>query len=83
MCRSIDELIEFLSRDNPVPPGSVLLTGTGIVPPDGVTLTHGQTVEITIPSIGMLRNPVAGRQSPPTAAVAADHSQPQEESAHA
>jgi 2-dehydro-3-deoxy-D-arabinonate dehydratase len=83
MCRSIDELIEFLSRDNPVPPGSVLLTGTGIVPPDGVTLTHGQTVEINIPSIGMLRNPVAGRQSPPTAAVAADHSQPQEESAHA
>jgi 2-dehydro-3-deoxy-D-arabinonate dehydratase len=59
MRRSIDELIEFLRRDNPVPPGSVLLTGTGIVPPDGVTLTEGQSVEITIPGVGTLRNPVA------------------------
>ena len=25
----------------------MLLTGTGIVPPDGVTLMHGQSVEIT------------------------------------
>jgi 2-dehydro-3-deoxy-D-arabinonate dehydratase len=58
MRRSIDELIEFLRRDNPVPPGSVLLTGTGIVPPDGVTLTEGQSVEITIPGVGTLRNPV-------------------------
>ncbi|MBV8220002.1 MAG: aldehyde dehydrogenase family protein, partial [Solirubrobacterales bacterium] len=46
MRRSIDELIEFLCRDDPLPAGTVLLTGTGIVPPDGVTLTRGQTVEI-------------------------------------
>jgi 2-dehydro-3-deoxy-D-arabinonate dehydratase len=59
MCRSIDELIEYLRRDNPVPPGSVLLTGTGLVPPDDVTLTPGYTVEIRIPEIGLLRNPVA------------------------
>ena len=59
MCRSVDELIEFLCRDNPVPPGTVLLTGTGIVPPDGVTLTRGQTVEIKISGIGTLLNPVA------------------------
>ena len=63
MRRSIDELIEFLCRDNPVPPGSVLLTGTGIVPPDGVTLTQGQSVEITIPAVGTLRNPVAAHES--------------------
>ena len=63
MRRSIDELIEFLCRDNPVPPGSVLLTGTGIVPPDGVTLTQGQSVEITIPGVGTLRNPVAAHES--------------------
>jgi 2-dehydro-3-deoxy-D-arabinonate dehydratase len=37
----------------------VLLTGTGIVPPDGVTLTPGQSVEISVPGIGTLRNPVA------------------------
>jgi 2-dehydro-3-deoxy-D-arabinonate dehydratase len=59
MCRSIDELIEYLRRDNPVPAGSVLLTGTGLVPPDDVTLTPGYTVEIRIPEIGLLRNPVA------------------------
>jgi 2-dehydro-3-deoxy-D-arabinonate dehydratase len=63
MRRSIDELIEFLRRDNPVPAGSVLLTGTGIVPPDGVTLTQGQAVEITIPGVGTLRNPVAAHGS--------------------
>jgi 2-dehydro-3-deoxy-D-arabinonate dehydratase len=63
MRRSIDQLIEFLCRDNPVPQGTVLLTGTGIVPPDGVTLTRGQTVEITISGIGMLRNPVAAHTS--------------------
>lgn len=59
MCRSIDELIGYLRRDNPVPAGSVLLTGTGLVPPDEVTLTAGYTVEIRIPEIGLLRNPVA------------------------
>jgi 2-dehydro-3-deoxy-D-arabinonate dehydratase len=59
MRRSLTELIEFLRRDNPVPAGSVLLTGTGIVPPDDLTLEPGQTVEIRIPGIGTLRNPVA------------------------
>jgi 2-dehydro-3-deoxy-D-arabinonate dehydratase len=59
MRRSIDELISYLRRDNPVPAGSVLLTGTGLVPPDEVSLTPGYTVEIRIPEIGLLRNPVA------------------------
>jgi 2-dehydro-3-deoxy-D-arabinonate dehydratase len=63
MCRSIDELIAYLRRDNPVPAGSVLLTGTGLVPPDDVTLTSGYTVEIRIPRIGLLRNPVSAADS--------------------
>ncbi len=58
MRRSIDELIDFLFRDNPVPAGSVLLTGTGLVPPDDFGLAPGQSVEIRIPGIGVLRNPV-------------------------
>jgi len=61
MRRSLDELIDFLCRENPVPPGTVLLTGTGIVPPDEVTLLPGHTVEIHISGIGALRNPVAVR----------------------
>src|SRR5207237_2514362 len=32
MKRGFRELVEWLVRDNPVPPGSVLLTGTGLVP---------------------------------------------------
>jgi 2-dehydro-3-deoxy-D-arabinonate dehydratase len=59
MRRSFDELVEFLLRDNPVPDGSVLLTGTGLVPPDDFTLEPGQTVEIRVSGIGTLVNPVA------------------------
>jgi 2-dehydro-3-deoxy-D-arabinonate dehydratase len=58
MKRSFEELVRWLLRDNPVPPGSVLLTGTGLVPPDEFTLEPGQVVEITVPGIGTLRNPV-------------------------
>ena len=58
MRRSFPELVEWLLRDNPVPPGSVLLTGTGLVPPDDFTLEPGHTVEITVPEIGTLSNPV-------------------------
>ena len=58
MRRSFAELVEWLLRDNPVPPGSVLLTGTGLVPPDDFTLEPGHFVEIHVPEIGTLVNPV-------------------------
>ena len=58
MRRSFAELADWLVRENPVPPGSVLLTGTGLVPPDDVALTPGHQVEIRIPGIGKLVNPV-------------------------
>jgi 2-dehydro-3-deoxy-D-arabinonate dehydratase len=58
MRRSFSELVEWLLRDNPVPPGSVLLTGTGLVPPDDFTLLPGHFVEIHVPEIGTLVNPV-------------------------
>jgi 2-dehydro-3-deoxy-D-arabinonate dehydratase len=58
MRRSFDELVSWLVRDNPVPPGSVLLTGTGLVPPSDFTLEPGHAVEIRVPGIGLLRNPV-------------------------
>jgi 2-dehydro-3-deoxy-D-arabinonate dehydratase len=58
MRRSFEELAAWLVRDNPLPAGSVLLTGTGLVPPDDVALTPGQQVEIRIPGIGKLVNPV-------------------------
>jgi 2-dehydro-3-deoxy-D-arabinonate dehydratase len=73
MCRSVAELTDYLRRDNPVPAGSVLLTGTGIVPPDEVTLTAGTVVEIRIAEIGLLRNPVGAERKPgPGREVAVD-----------
>jgi len=59
MKRSPRELAEWVVRDNPIPPGSVLLTGTGLVPPDEYTLEPGHTVEIEIEGIGVLTNTVA------------------------
>jgi 2-dehydro-3-deoxy-D-arabinonate dehydratase len=58
MRRSFPELVDWLLRDNPVPAGSVLLTGTGLVPPDDFTLAPGHVVEIHVPGIGTLTNPV-------------------------
>ena len=58
MKRTFTGLVGWLIRDNPVPPGSVLLTGTGLVPPDDFTLLPGHMVEIHVPEIGTLANPV-------------------------
>jgi len=58
MRRTYANLVEWLLLDNPVPPGSVLLTGTGLVPPDDFTLLPGHFVEIHVPEIGTLVNPV-------------------------
>ena len=58
MKRTFPDLVSWLVRDNPVPPGSVLLTGTGLVPPDDFTLLPGHVVSIHVPEIGTLTNPV-------------------------
>jgi 2-dehydro-3-deoxy-D-arabinonate dehydratase len=63
MKRTFEDLVAFLLRENPVPPGSVLLTGTGLVPPDELTLEPGQFVEIEVPGIGILANPVVSAAS--------------------
>jgi 2-dehydro-3-deoxy-D-arabinonate dehydratase len=58
MARRFDELIDWLGRDNVFHAGVVLLTGTGIVPPDDFSLRPGDLVRITIDGIGVLANPV-------------------------
>jgi 2-dehydro-3-deoxy-D-arabinonate dehydratase len=60
MRRSPRELVSWVVRDNPVPGGSVLLTGTGLVPEDDYTLLPGHRVEVTIDGIGTLVNIVGG-----------------------
>ena len=59
MKRSPDELVEYLFRCNSFPQGCLLLTGTGVVPPNDFTLAHGDTIRITIEPIGTLENTVA------------------------
>lgn len=56
--RKYSELISYFLRDNVVFDGTVLLTGTCIVPPNEFTLNDGDRIEIEIPSIGILNNPV-------------------------
>ena len=58
MRRPIRELVEYLGRELRFPHGCVLLTGTGIVPPDDVTLKPGDLVRIEIDGLGALVNPV-------------------------
>jgi len=59
MKRRPEELVEYLYRENSFPHGCFLLTGTGIVPPDGFTLASGDEIAISIDGIGTLRNTVA------------------------
>ena len=54
--RGFEELAEFLFRDNTHPCGCLLMTGTGIVPPDEFCLQTGDVVEIEIEGIGKLIN---------------------------
>ena len=58
MVRNCEELAGFLTRHNPVPDGTVVLTGTGIVPHQEFSLQAGDLVRIEIERIGVLENPV-------------------------
>lgn len=57
--RGFDELVGWLRRSQEFPRGAVLLTGTGVVPPNEFTLAAGDAVHIHISGIGGLSNPVA------------------------
>ncbi|MFN0196129.1 MAG: fumarylacetoacetate hydrolase family protein [Planctomycetaceae bacterium] len=58
MVREFDELLGWLGRENEFPHGAMLLTGTGVVPPDDFSLENGDLVSIEITGIGTLVNPV-------------------------
>lgn len=55
--RKLETLVEYLLRANPVPPASVLLTGTGIIVTEEAALAPGDVVSIHVPEIGNLSNP--------------------------
>lgn len=57
---SIPALVEFITGVMTLEPGDVILTGT----PEGVgPLAPGDVVEVEIPGVALLRNPVAGEES--------------------
>jgi 2-dehydro-3-deoxy-D-arabinonate dehydratase len=58
MARTPEDLVSWLGKENRFPNGVILLTGTGIVPPDNFTLAAGDRVSIDISGIGRLANVV-------------------------
>lgn len=58
MKRSPQELVSFVYRECSFPHGCLIMTGTGIVPPNEFTLESGDEITITIDGIGELINTV-------------------------
>ncbi len=56
--RGFEELAGWLTRSQEFPHGAVLLTGTGVVPPNEFTLAVGDRVTIEISGVGVLTNTV-------------------------
>jgi 2-dehydro-3-deoxy-D-arabinonate dehydratase len=54
MARRLEDLVSWLAREQRFPHGVILLTGTGIVPPDEFTLEPGDQISIQIDGIGTL-----------------------------
>ncbi len=67
--RKLEELVTYLTRDNVIFDGTVLLTGTCIVPPNEFTLQDGDRIEIEISDIGVLNNPVKAQVNSSKATV--------------
>ena len=59
MKRDVIELVDWLQRSNDLPEVAVLMTGTGIIPPQDFTLKENDIVEIYIEKIGTLRNTIS------------------------
>ena len=58
MARQFEDLTSWLYREDDFPNGALLMTGTGIVPDDEITLEDGDEVSIAVTGIGILTNPV-------------------------
>ena len=56
--RSFQELVGYLFKETTFPHGCLLMTGTGIVPPNDFTFKKGDEIRIAIDSIGTLINTV-------------------------
>ena len=57
--RTVEELVDHLTRSNQVPTPTVVLTGTGIIVEQESALRPGDVCTISVPEIGTLSNPAA------------------------
>lgn len=67
--RRLEELVGYLKLDNELFDGTVLLTGTCLVPPNQFTLDSGDRIEIEIESIGTLTNTAVFTHEMDTASI--------------
>lgn len=58
MARTLPDLADWLFRGLDFPDGTIVLTGTGIVPGADFTLSPGDEVTIDVAGVGTLTNPV-------------------------
>jgi 2-dehydro-3-deoxy-D-arabinonate dehydratase len=58
MKRDLQTLVGYLYKETTFPDGAILLTGTGVVPPDDFTLQSGDDIAISLDEVGTLRNTV-------------------------
>jgi len=58
MARKLEDLVQWLIRDNDLPNGAFMLTGTGVVPDTPFTLARDDIVQISIDGIGTLTNSI-------------------------
>ena len=58
MARKLEDLVQWLIRDNDLPNGAFMLTGTGVVPDSSFSLAKDDTVHISISGIGTLTNTI-------------------------
>ena len=65
MARELPDLVNWLGRENTLPNGAFLMTGTGIVPDDDFSLEDGDEVSISISGIGTLSNPIVKASQAP------------------
>ena len=61
MKRGFEELVAALFDELSFPAGAVLLTGTGVVPPDEITLRDGDRVRIAVEGVGVLEHHIYRR----------------------
>jgi 2-dehydro-3-deoxy-D-arabinonate dehydratase len=61
MKRGFEELVAALFAELSFPAGAVLLTGTGVVPPDEITLRDGDRVRIAVEGVGVLEHDIYQR----------------------